>query len=62
MIDWLDKYIHFNYLLRFSTLNTTIPNDKLKSRSRLVDIIDSYFLIKKGSCKFSYFVIKNEKK
>ena len=43
----------------FSTLYTTIPHDKLKSR--LSDIIDSCFFNKNGNRKFSYIVIGNRK-
>ena len=43
----------------FSTLYTTIPHDKLKSR--LFDIIDSCFFNKNGSRKNAYLVIGNLK-
>ena len=43
----------------FSTLYTTIPHDKLKSR--LLDIIDSCFFNKNGKRKYSYFVISHQK-
>ena len=43
----------------FSTLYTTIPHDKLKTR--LFDIIDSCFFNKNGKRKYSYLVISHSK-
>jgi hypothetical protein len=43
----------------FSTLYTTIPHDKLKSR--LVDIIDNCFSNKNGERKYSHLVISYQK-
>ena len=42
----------------FSTLNTTIPHDKLKSR--LASIIRNSFLFKKGNRRYKYLVLGNE--
>jgi hypothetical protein len=43
----------------FSTLYTTIPHDKLKSR--VLDIIDNCFLNKNGERKYPYLVISLQK-
>jgi hypothetical protein len=43
----------------FSTLYTTIPHDKLKSR--LLDIIDSYSFHTHRKRKYSYLVISHQK-
>ena len=43
----------------FSTLYTTIPHDKLKSR--LLDIIDNCFFNKNGKRKYAYLVISHQK-
>jgi hypothetical protein len=43
----------------FSTLYTTIPHYKLKSR--LLDIIDNCFFNKNGKRKYSYLVISHQK-
>jgi hypothetical protein len=44
----------------FSTLYTTIPHDKLKSR--LLHIIDNWFFFNKnGKRKYSYLVISHQK-
>ena len=42
----------------FSTLYTTIPHDKLKSR--LACIIRNSFLLKYGNCRYKYLVLGNE--
>ena len=43
----------------FSTLYTTIPRDKLKSR--LASIIRNSFVFKKGNRSYKYLVLRHEK-
>jgi hypothetical protein len=51
--------IHSMKTYDFSTLYTTIPLDK--SKSRLLDIIDKCFVNENGKRKYSHFAISHQK-